>query len=86
MTVEPTDETSVLRITSFEAVPDNAFFALAFPTVLQHYYQVERTDNLLQPAWRGYTNALFGTGASTPVVGPVSNQTTQQFYRVRLVY
>jgi hypothetical protein len=82
---DPTDETSVLRITSFEAVPGGAFFELAFPTVIQRYYQVERTDDLLQPAWRGYTNALFGSGSSTPVVGPLHAGATQQFYRVRLV-
>jgi hypothetical protein len=58
---------------------------LAFPSILQHDYQIQRTRDLLNPEWKGFTNALFGTGASLPTSGPLSTDDPSMFYRVHLV-
>lgn len=77
---DPTDETSALRITSF-ATADQTF-QLAFPSLLRCYYQVQRSPNLADPDWRGFTNAMFGTGASLPVAGPIRTNDPAMHYRV----
>ena len=79
---DPTDETSVLRVTSFAASSLDPLFHLAFPTLLRRYYQVQRTPDLQVVRWKGFTNALFGTGASLPVVGPLKTNEPTMYYRV----
>jgi len=81
----PTDSGSALKITDFHAVPAERSFQLAFSSLLQRYYQVQRTADLLNPDWKGYTNAVFGTGLALPQTGPLDTPATQMFYRVLLV-
>ena len=82
---DPTDPESALKITAFSLASAEQAFQLAFPSVLQHYYQVQRTADLLNPEWKGFTNAVFGTGASLPQVGPYDASQPKMFYRVQLV-
>ncbi len=82
---DPTDPGSALLITTFNFAKADQTFHLAFPSVLEHYYQVQRTDDLLHPEWKGFTNAFYGTGASVPISGPVSTNAPRMFYRVQLV-
>ena len=79
----PNNSSSVLKITDFSVASASQVFQLAFPSLLQRYYQVQQTADLKNPDWMGYTNAVFGTGTSMPLGGPVSAQ--QMFYRVLLV-
>lgn len=82
---DPTDPGSVLSITVFNMNWPAQSFQLAFPSILQHDYQIQRTRDLLNPEWKGFTNALFGTGASLPTSGPLSTDDPSMFYRVHLV-
>jgi hypothetical protein len=59
-------------------------FQLAFPSLLNRYYQIQRTADLINPEWLGFTNAVFGTGASLPLSGPTSADAPAMFYRVHL--
>jgi hypothetical protein len=79
---DPTDPDSVLRITAFNVYEANHAFQLVFPSLVQHYYQIQRTPDLLKPDWKGFTNAVFGTGALLPTIGPVSTNEPSMFYRV----
>ena len=81
----PNNGTSVLKITSFNVASASHAFQLAFPSLLQRYYQLQRTADLKQPDWKGFTNAVFGTGASLQQVGPTSASASNMFYRVLLV-
>ena len=81
---DPTDPDSALRITSFDVVSADQTFQLVFPSVAQHYYQVQRTASLKDPEWKGFTNAVFGTGASLPLTGPIATNSPSMFYRVYL--
>jgi len=83
---DPTDPDSALSITAFSVASAEQTFQLAFPSVLEHYYQVQRTPDLLAPEWKGFTNAFYGTGASMPLSGPASTNFPSMFYRVQLVY
>jgi len=83
---DPTDPDSALRITAFNVATAEQTFQLAFPSVLEHYYHVQRTADLLAPEWKGFTNAFYGTGASMPLSGPASTNFPSMFYRVQLVY
>jgi len=60
-------------------------FQLIFPTLVAHDYQVQRTADLTNPEWKGFTNAVFGTGAPLPTSGPISTNAPSMFYRVHLV-
>jgi len=82
---DPTDPDSALRITAFDVASAELTFQLAFPSVAQHYYQVQRTSSLQNPEWKGFTNAVFGTGASLPLSGPLATNASNMFYRVQLV-
>ena len=79
---DPTDETSVLRITAFAASSFDPLFHLAFPSLLRRYYQIQRTSDLQVGRWKGFTNAMFGTGASLPVSGPLKTNEPILYYRV----
>ncbi|MEI8082974.1 MAG: Ig-like domain-containing protein, partial [Actinomycetes bacterium] len=81
----PTNSTSVLRIVSLSLTGTNQPPELTFVSLLRHWYQVEWTADLLNPDWAGYTNAVYGTGATLPVTGPVNTNSSQMFYRVQLV-
>jgi len=81
----PTDHNSVLRIISFNLASADLSFGLAFPSVIQRYYQVQRTPTLTPPNWQGFTNAVIGTGTSLPQSGPLVTSDPQMFYRVLLV-
>jgi hypothetical protein len=83
---DPTDPESVLSITAFSVSFATQAFQVAFPSVAQHYYQIQRTPDLANPNWTGYTNAVFGTGAIIPARGPISTNAPSMFYRVQLVY
>jgi hypothetical protein len=83
---DPTDPESVLSITAFSVSFATQAFQVAFPSVAQHYYQIQRTPDLANPAWKGYTNAVFGTGTIMPASGPASTNAPSMFYRVQLVY
>jgi hypothetical protein len=83
---DPTDPGSVLSITLFSMNWAAQSFQLAFPSVAQHYYQIQRTPDLANPEWKGYTNAVFGTGAIIPASGPASTNDPSMFYRVQMVY
>lgn len=82
---DPTDPDSALRITAFNLTAAEQTFQLAFPSVAQHSYQVQRTSSLLAPDWKGFTNAVLGTGALFPLSGPVGTNAPSMFYRVHLV-
>jgi hypothetical protein len=82
---DPTDPDSALRITAFDLARADQAFQLTFPSILQHYYQVQRTADLLTPDWKGYTNAVYGTGEPLPLSGPASTNAPRMFYRVLLV-
>ena len=79
---DPTDGTSVLRVTSFAASSLDPLFHLAFPSLLRRYYQIQRTSDLQFGRWKGFTNAMFGTGASLPVSGPLRTDEPVMYYRV----
>jgi hypothetical protein len=81
---DPTDPDSVLNITGFMLTAP--FFQLSFPSIQQRYYQIQRTSDLLSPAWMGFTNAVFGTGAPILQNGPIDPGAPRMFYRVKLVY
>ena len=78
----PTDETSALRISSFVASGLGQTFQLAFPSLVRRYYQIQRTPDLQNVRWKGFTNAMFGTGASLPFVGPLKTNEPVMFFRV----
>ena len=78
----PNDGTSFLRITAFDVAEASHVFQLAFPSLLQRYYQVQRTADLQHPDWKGFTNAVFGTGLSLPMNGTTSTNAPRMFYRV----
>jgi len=82
---DPTDPDSVLRVTSFDVVRTEQTFRLAFPSVAQHSYQIQRTSDLRKPEWKGFTNAVDGTGAALPLSGPLGANASNMFYRVQLV-
>jgi hypothetical protein len=81
----PNNGNSALKITAFSVVSAEQAFQLAFPSLLQRYYQVQSTSDLKNPDWTGYTNAVFGTGLSLPLRGPFTTNAPQMFYRVLLV-
>ena len=80
----PTNSASVLRITAFSVTSADRTFRLAFPSLAQRYYQLQRTADLTKPDWLGFTNAVFGTGASLPLTGPASTNAPRMFFRVQL--
>ena len=82
---DPTDPLSLLNITSFSVASAEQAFQLAFPSLLNRYYQIQRTADLMDPEWLGFTNAVFGTGATLPLAGPTSADAPAMFYRVHLV-
>jgi hypothetical protein len=79
---DPTDPDSALRITAFDVAAASHVFQLAFPSLLHRYYQVQRTADLQHPDWKGFTNAVFGTGLSLPMNGTTSTNAPRMFYRV----
>lgn len=81
----PTDPASVLSITSFNINWAAQSFQLTFPSLLEHNYQVQRTANLTNLEWKGFTNAVFGSGSSLLTVGPLSTNEPSMFYRVQMV-
>jgi len=81
----PDSDSSFLRITSFNVEAVNHIFQLAFPSVVQRYYQVQRTPDLQNPDWQGFTNAVIGTGIELPQSGVLVPESQRMFYRVRLV-
>lgn len=81
---DPTNPASVLSITEFSVAAAEQTFQLAFPSVAQHFYQVQRTASLQNPDWKGFTNAVYGTGADLPLTGPTAADPAM-FYRVMLV-
>ncbi len=81
----PNNSNSVLKITAFTMAASDQSFQLAFPSLLQRYYQIQQTTDLLHPDWMGYTNAVFGTGTLLPVSGPTVSNAPAMFYRVLLV-
>jgi hypothetical protein len=82
---DPTAPDSVLGITAFSLAEAGQMFQLDFSTAPQRYYQIQRTADLLNPDWKGFTNAVIGTGAPLPQQGPVAPDAPQMFYRVRYV-
>lgn len=52
---------------------------------LEHNYQVQRTSDLTNLEWKGFTNAVLGTGAPLQTPGPLSTNTPSMFYRVQMV-
>lgn len=78
----PTDGGSVLRITTFIPSRTGLTCQIEFPSLAAHYYQIQRTADLLVPRWQGYANAMFGTGAPIPVAAPMPSNGAVQFYRV----
>lgn len=82
---DPDNPASVLRITSFNVATAEQAFQLAFPSVSQHYYQIQRTSDLKSPSWQGFTNAVIGTGGTVPLSGPARVNAPNMFYRVQLV-
>jgi hypothetical protein len=83
---DPTDPASALSITAFSVARAEQTFQLAFPSVANHFYQVERTADLANPDWKGFTNAVYGTGADLPLAGTASTNAPSMFYRVQLVH
>jgi len=81
----PTDPNSALRITAFAVWRTDQLFQLEFPSLTERYYQVQRTSDLANPDWKGFTNAVFGTGALLPVAGPAADGSPNMFYRVQLI-
>ena len=81
----PTDGASALRITSVQVAGAGQALELSFPALLQRFYQVQRTADLISPQWKGFTNALFGIGAPLPLSSPIPTNTPAMFYRVLLV-
>ena len=79
---DPTVKASVLRITSFVASTLDPDFHLEFPSLLRRYYQIQRTSDLQVGRWKGFTNAMFGTGASLPVSGSLKTNAPTMYYRV----
>ena len=82
----PTDETSTLRILSFDASSLDPLFHLAFPSLLRRLYQVQRSPDLQTQNWKGFTNAVFGTGAALPFSSPIRTNEPTMYYRVLHVY
>jgi len=82
---DPTDPLSLLTITAFEMNWTAQTFQLIFPSRVAHDYQIQRTADLLNPEWKGFTNAVFGTGSPLPALGPLSTNTPKMFYRIELV-
>ena len=80
----PNDPASVLQITAFSTSASAPLFQMAFPTVLQRYYTVQRTRDLQSPDWMSFTNAVFGTGAPLLFTGGTDPADAKMFYRVRL--
>jgi hypothetical protein len=63
----------------------NHIFQLTFPSVVQCYYQVQRTPDLQNQDWQGFTNAVIGTGIELPQTGELAAESQRMFYRVRVV-
>lgn len=78
----PTNGNSVLCIADLTLSSDAKFLHLEFTSLLQHYYQIQRTADLLNPEWMGFTNAVFGTGTLLPQQVPISTHDPRMFYRV----
>ena len=75
----PRDAASVLRVTEI------AVGQITFPTVSGRTYRVESATALCTNCWNVLTNGLFGTGAPLQVLDPTASQSSQRFYRVRLM-
>ena len=82
---DPTDPLSALTITGFEMNWATQTFQLIFPTRVEHDYQIQRTSDLTNPDWKGFSNAVFGTGSLQPALGPLSTNNPNMFYRIQLV-
>jgi hypothetical protein len=78
----PTNDASALRIMAFSVQGAGPTVQLLVPSVLQRYYQVQRTADLLNPEWMGCTNAVFGTGGALMLHGPLDTNDPGMFYRV----
>jgi len=83
---DPTDPFSVLTITTFDMNWTSLSFLVTFPTLLEHTYQVQRTADLANPEWKGFTNGVFGTGSALQTIGPLNTNAPSMFYRVQMVY
>lgn len=82
---DPTEKSSALRITAFNLANAGPAYQLDFSTAPLHYYQVQRTANLLNPGWKSFTNAVIGTGATLPFTGTTLPNVPTMFYRIMLV-
>jgi hypothetical protein len=78
----PTDPASSLRITEFLPSAISQTYQLAFTSLASRYYQIQRTADLERPHWKGFTNAVFGTGASIPVTQPMASNAPIAYFRV----
>ena len=83
---DPTDGGSVMRITEFTTSTLTQTYSLAFPALLRHYYQIQRTADLVNGRWKGFTNSFYGTGTSVPMTGTIGTNASIEFFRIRHVY
>ena len=83
---DPMNGNSVLRITAFTPSSLTQTYALTFPTLLRHYYQVQRSTNLVSDRWRGFTNSVYGTGAAVPMNGTIGTNRPIEYFRILHVY
>ena len=79
---DPMNEGSALRILTFAPSSLSQTYQLTFPTLLSHYYQTQRTTNLETGRWKGFTNAVFGTGTTMPLSGPMPPNEPSEFFRI----
>jgi hypothetical protein len=80
----PTNNSSVLRITSF--APVGTTFQMGIPTIPNRYYQIQWTENLLNPEWKGFTNAFTGTGGTFYIPDAASANILLRYYRAQIAY
>jgi glucose/arabinose dehydrogenase len=80
---DPTNAASFLRITA--TGPTNADWHVAFPTVSNKLYRLERNSDLATTNWVTVTNNIAGTGNTLQILDPGAASQTQRFYRVRLL-
>ena len=80
----PTNDRSVLRITSFASV--GTTFQMGIPTISNRYYQIQWAENLLNPEWMGFTNAFSGTDGTFYITDAASANISLRYYRTQIAY